>query len=85
MSLPTENPTAFFVGRSRGEEGGDGYLRRGVAALDPWVQFMQFCPKCEFEQIFVAAWQCEFGLLGVCLGCGDERIAGFSRVTGEVA
>ena len=50
-------------------------------ALTIPVQYMRFCFKCDSEQIFVAAWECETGLVGCCLGCGDERIAPFTRTT----
>jgi hypothetical protein len=49
------------------------------------IQFMRFCPKCDREQVFVAGWECDAGLVGCCLGCGDERIAPFTRVNSEVA
>jgi len=56
-----------------------------VFELPTHVQFTRFCPKCDSEQIFVAAWECAAGLVGCCLGCGDERIAPFTRVNGEAA
>lgn len=56
-----------------------------ITPLQIQVQFMLLCPKCEMEEIFVAAWACESGLLGCCLGCKQERIAPFSRVNGEAA
>ena len=88
QSLPTDPPVV--PSRSVGSWGGDGILGRGVAVLDTQVQFMQHCEVCcdpcdpEDQEIFLAGWECSSGLLGVCLGCGDERIAGFSRVTAEV-
>jgi hypothetical protein len=48
------------------------------------VEWMRFCFVCDSEQIFVAGWECERGLVGCCLGCGDERIAPFTRMTSEV-
>jgi hypothetical protein len=56
-----------------------------IEPLATQVQFTRYCPKCDREQIFVAGWQCETGLVGCCLGCGDERIAPFTRTTVEAA
>lgn len=56
-----------------------------IAPLETHVQFLRFCLKCDSEQLFVAAWQCDSGLVGCCQGCGDERIAPFTRVNSEVA
>lgn len=61
-------------------------LRGKLAALDPLLyRDMRWCPNCGGEQIFVPVYEFDGGRVGVCLGCGDERIAGFTRVTGEVA
>jgi RNase P subunit RPR2 len=49
------------------------------------VQFMRFCEKCGSEQIFVASWSNEYGLVGCCLGCGDESLVPYSRVNSEAA
>jgi hypothetical protein len=56
-----------------------------ITPLETNVEFTRFCPKCDSEQTFIAGWQCESGLVGCCLGCGDERIAPFTRVNSEVA
>jgi len=50
-----------------------------IAALEAPVQFMRFCEKCDSEQIFIAGWECDRGLVGYCVGCSDERIAPFTR------
>ena len=63
----------------------DGDARGKVAVLEIPRQDMRFCSECDCEQIFVAAWECEFGLLGCCLGCGAEQVVPFSRVNSEVA
>jgi hypothetical protein len=82
MTLPTENPTAFSVGRT--DEDGD--VGRGIAVLDSLLfQDMRWCPNCGGEQIFVPVYEFAGGRVGFCFGCGDERIAGFTRVTTEVA
>lgn len=65
--------------------GGDGILGRGVAVLDPWVQEMRHCENCGGPQIFVLAWEFEGGRVGCCLGCGEERIAPFTRMNSEAA
>lgn len=50
-----------------------------VSPIGTTVQFMRFCLKCQSAQIFIAGWQCQNGLLGCCLGCGDERIIPFTH------
>jgi hypothetical protein len=47
------------------------------------IQFMRYCEKCDALTIFVAGWECEAGLVGYCVGCGEERIARFTRVSSE--
>jgi hypothetical protein len=52
----------------------------GVAPLDPFLyQRMRFCARCAGEEIFIDVFECEFGRLGVCLGCGKEKLIPFSR------
>ena len=84
MTLPTErfpkNPESVGIGD------GDGTLGRGVAVLDSRVyRDMRWCMKCEALEEFVECYECDEGRVGVCLGCGDERIALFTRVNSEVA
>ena len=88
MTLPTGNPPNTL--HTVGSTGGGVSKHRDVAALDyrilrTQVEWMDFCPKCLAEMHFIAAWRCDAGLLGYCLGCGDERIAPFTRVNSEVA
>jgi hypothetical protein len=47
------------------------------------IQFMRYCAHCDALTIFVAGWACDAGLMGCCLGCGEERIAPFTRVNSE--
>jgi len=54
-----------------------------LTPLQTRVEFMEFCAHCDSEQIFVAAWDCQAGLVGCCIGCGDERIAPFTRAISE--
>lgn len=56
---------------------------REFTPLDPPREWMRFCYVCESEQQFTAAWECSTGLVGCCLGCGDERIAPFTRMNAE--
>lgn len=49
------------------------------------IEEMRYCSKCDSVQLFVADRDCEFGLVGVCHGCGDEFLRPFSRTTTEVA
>lgn len=48
-------------------------------------QDMRWCPNCAGEQIFVPVYECDAGRVGFCLGCGEEKIAPFTRVNSEVA
>jgi hypothetical protein len=80
MTLLTENP----VPPSWSVSLEDGGTYGGVAVLEIPRQDMRFCEVCECEQIFVAAWECEFGLLGCCLGCGAEQLVPYSRVNSGV-
>lgn len=87
MNLPTER---FSSHNSESVGGcGDGGLNLGggtVAVLDSQLyQDMRWCPNCGGAQIFVVVYEFEGGRVGVCLGCGDERIAAFTRTTQEAA
>lgn len=55
-----------------------------IAKLDPPVEWMELCLKCESEQRFVAGWDCDSGLLVFCSACGKERIEPFKRTNSEV-
>lgn len=53
-----------------------------IARLEPFLyQSMRTCSRCGGEQIFVAVYECNAGRVGVCLGCGEEKLIPFSRVT----
>lgn len=55
-------------------------------ALDPSLhQQMTWCANCGGQQIFLAVYEFDGGRVGCCLGCGEERVVPFSRVTTEVA
>jgi len=58
---------------------------QSLVSLSVPRQAMRFCLVCEREEIFVAGWQCERGLVGCCMGCGDERVIPFTRTNSEVA
>jgi len=62
-------------------------LPRPFAVLDlpTKVEFMRWCEVCQQIERFVAAWECTYGLVGCCLGCGDERVMLWSRTNSEVA
>ncbi len=68
-------------------EGGDPHFPEShrIAVLAHFVEFMRFCRVCDREQIFRAGWQVDSGLLGCCLGCGDERVVEWTRTNSEVA
>jgi len=46
-------------------------------------QDMRWCANCAGEQIFLPVFECEFGRVGLCLGCGEEKIAPFTRANSE--
>ena len=95
MPWPTETPcgaTPLSVGVGDGERGSPAH--RGLSAvpdlppifdLPTKVEFMRWCEVCEQVERFVAAWECMYGLVGCCLGCGDERVLLWSRTNSEVA
>lgn len=56
-----------------------------AARLELPIEWMRFCYVCNSDKLFVAYGVCSSGLVGCCLGCGDERIAPFTRVNSEVA
>jgi hypothetical protein len=82
MNLPTDSSSPS---RSVGSQGGDGILGRGVAVLETQVQWNRYCEVCDGDELFIADLRCDRGLIGVCISCGSERIAPFSRVNSEVA
>ena len=82
---PTEPPKAL-PHSVRAESGDSCGARSSVAALDPFLyQEMRWCAKRDEPQIFVEVFQCEAGRLGVCLGCGEERIEQWTRTNSEAA
>lgn len=59
-----------------------GCLPCSPAALDPFLyQQMRWCVNCGGEQVFVEVFETDFGRVGCCLGCGEERVVQFSRTT----
>lgn len=57
-----------------------------LTVLDPSIcRDMRWCVNCGGQQIFVEVFECEAGRMGVCLGCGEERIAPFTRMNSEAA
>jgi hypothetical protein len=83
MNLPITEP--FFA---VGSESGDGTSLGGesVAVLDSDIcRDAVWCANCGGPQTFVAMYEFAGGRVGVCLGCGDERVARFTRAISEVA
>jgi len=77
LSLPTENSSPL---RSVGKEEEDG-SHYGIAVLDSdKYRDMRWCVNCGGEQVFVEVYEFELGRVGVCLGCGEERVVLFTRV-----
>lgn len=53
-----------------------------VAPLDPFLhQEPRWCANCGGEQMFFPCFEFAGGRVGVCFGCGDERVVPFSRAT----
>ena len=87
---PTEPPS--FPTHSVGLEDGDHQsFGERVAVLEvPKLNFsalnadvyrdMRWCPDCGGNQVFVEVFEFEGGRVGVCLGCGEERVVRFSRM-----
>lgn len=67
------------------EDVGQRVLCCSFSHLQVPIEEMRYCSKCDSVQLFVADRDCEFGLVGVCHGCGDEFLRPFSRTTTEVA
>jgi hypothetical protein len=79
MSLPSENRPQSF---GRVEEGGEGLIREDLAVLDSAIyRDMRWCAHCGGQAIFVEVYEFSGGRVGVCLGCGEEKIALFTRTT----
>lgn len=66
-----------------GRSGNPGRIR--FALLEVPRQWMRYCWRCESDEMFIAGWECELGLVGYCLGCSEESIAPFTRSTTEAA
>lgn len=83
INLPTEHSLPIRKSVGAWDEGGDPCKAGGeIAALDSRVeQDMRWCGNCGGPQIFVPVFECEFGRVGFCFGCGEERVARFTRVT----
>ena len=76
--FPTAHPQSASL------EGSD---RAGclVAPLDSQIyREMRWCGVCEAEEEFRTVFEFCCGRVGVCLGCGDERVVPFSRATEAV-
>jgi hypothetical protein len=54
----------------------------GIVALDPDIyRDMRWCSNCGGQRVFLEVFEFEGGRVGICLGCGEERIALFTRTT----
>lgn len=55
-----------------------------AAPLDPFVhRDTRWCADCGGPQLFVEVFECEAGRVGVCMGCGEERVIRFTRTNSE--
>jgi hypothetical protein len=54
----------------------------GIVALDTDIyRDMRWCSNCGGQRVFLEVFEFEGGRVGICLGCGEERIALFTRTT----
>ena len=54
----------------------------GLASLDPFLyEEPRWCLNCGGEQRFFPCFEFAGGRVGVCLGCGGEKVIPFSRET----
>jgi hypothetical protein len=89
MTFASEPPSQRFP--ISDAQGGDGsavpkHRESAVAALDPFVyEDMRWCVNCGGEQRFIPLIETEFGRIGFCLGCGEEKVQRFTRSIGEAA
>jgi hypothetical protein len=61
-------------------------LMPDIALLDSSVyQDMCWCMNCGGERVFLSVYEFEGGRVGCCMGCGEQRIAPFTRTTSEEA
>lgn len=57
-----------------------------IAPLDPAIhRDMRWCINCGGRAEFIEAFETEFGRVGVCMGCGEEKFVPFTRTTEAVA
>ncbi len=85
MTLSTEKPS---LPGSVGHEGGVPLERAAALAiriLEPNVEFMRFCERCQEERQFICAWFSLEGLIGRCLYCGRPDVAEYTRASSEAA
>lgn len=56
----------------------------GLASLDPFVyEELRWCANCGGEQRFFPCFEFDGGRVGVCFGCGDEKVIPFTRETAQ--
>ena len=88
MTFASEPPCKRFPNSDAqsGDPCGVPLARETVAALDPFVyRDMRWCMNCGGEQLFVEVYECEAGRVGVCFGCGEERVERWTRTNSEAA
>jgi hypothetical protein len=54
-----------------------------LAVLNHPIVLDKFCSKCGCDERFVIEFVFANGFFGTCVGCGDERVAVFTRTVGE--
>ncbi len=85
ITLPTATPTLpGSVGLGSGGEGDGRCAPAALEVLDSDIyRDMRWCSNCGGEQVFVEVYEFESGRMGVCWGCGEERVIPFTRTNSE--
>ena len=85
LPTPTLTPAGLGDGAAAGEAIAHAVpevsLHDSLRELDSEIyRDMRWCPNCAGEKVFVEVYEFESGRVGVCLGCGEERVVRFTRM-----
>ena len=54
--------------------------------IDPTIYSEpRWCSDCGGRRMFEVVYECEVGRVGVCLGCGEEKLVRWTRTNSEAA
>ena len=85
LPTPTLTPAGLGDGAAAGEAIAhavpEDSQQASLRELDSEIyRDMRWCPNCAGEKVFVEVYEFESGRVGVCLGCGEERVVRFTRM-----